>query len=99
MLVNTNIDSANDANGVAPALANRAAELEHLIERHRRLLDYLGENAGGAPCAGADCPCRRVLRSTLMESIAILEGTRKSFKSRQLAELRQKLLRTLAEHT
>jgi len=82
----------------ARAFFAKTEELDRLIERHRGLLDRLGENAGEAPCAGADCPCRRVLRTTLMESISILEDTRKSFKSRQLAELRRKLLRTLAEH-
>lgn len=87
-----------DTAAAARALFAKTAELDRLIERHRGLLDRLGERAEDGQCAGADCPCRQVLRSTLMESIAILEDTRKSFKSRQLAELRRKLLRTLAEH-
>lgn len=94
----TNITGDDSAAGAAQAIVESAAELERLIARHRQLLQGMSGEPADTTCAGAECPCRRVLRDTLLESIAVLEETRKAFKSRQLGDLRRKLMQTLAEH-
>ncbi len=43
-------------------------------------------------------PREKFLRETLLETIAVLEETRKAFKSKHLAALRKKLIRVLAEN-
>ncbi|HNR32320.1 MAG TPA: hypothetical protein PKI11_15620 [Candidatus Hydrogenedentes bacterium] len=100
MLASTNSERSSDAPPEARVLTESLAELERVIARHRRLLEGMAAPGARADagCAEAACPCRRVLRDTLVESIAVLEETRKAFKSKQLAALRRKLMRTLAEH-
>ncbi len=46
---------------------------------------------------GCDCPYYRCYRALLWEIVRTLEETRRSFKSRQLAALRRKILTYLAE--
>ncbi len=46
---------------------------------------------------GCDCPYYRCYRALLWETVRVLEETRRSFKSKQLAALRQKILTFLAE--
>jgi hypothetical protein len=78
-----------------------ALELCRLAERHQQLLES-AERGGDMDfthemCASLECSCRRVLRDTLTETIHVLDETRRSFKSKQLAELRKKLIATLAQ--
>ena len=90
----------NLATGLDEALTESARELTSVIERHRGLLAAaLGAQAleSHGRCMAPACSCRRVLRRTLAETIAVLDDTRKSFKSRQLAVLRHKLVRILGE--
>ncbi len=64
------------------------------------LLD--GEEAEGgriAYCPLVDCAPRNKYRVALQEAVNVLEETRRSFKSRQLEELRKKLQAVLAEDT
>jgi hypothetical protein len=86
---------------VHTALARSAEELRRVVETHRKLLETVDGGAcadvAGQTCASLDCSCRRRLRETLHETITVLEGTRKTFKSRQLAELKERLLQVLAE--
>lgn len=49
-------------------------------------------------CVAIHCPCRRLLRQTLVETISVLDDTRKSFKSKQLAVLRHALIERLANY-
>lgn len=49
-------------------------------------------------CHNAGCPHIRKLRVTLADTIVALEKTRKAFKSKQLEELRKKLIGVLAEN-
>ena len=57
------------------------------------------ESEGGriAFCPLVNCGPRQNYRAALQEAIRVLEETRRSFKSRQLEELRKKLQAALAE--
>jgi hypothetical protein len=87
---------------ISDTLRASAEELRRLAEQHERLLERVtarGEvNCSQEICASLQCSCRRVLRETLTETINVLDDTRRAFKSKQLAELRKKLIATLAEH-
>ena len=80
-----------------------AEELQRRFEQHLRLLeravegDDAGHDEAGETCVLPDCPHRRRLRETLAEAIAILEETRKAFKSKRLEALRKRFIRVLAE--
>ena len=82
------------------AVSDSVAELDLLFDRHKQLLAVAladGVEIRQDKCVSLMCPCRRLLRETVAEMIAALDETRKSFKSRQLALLRHKLVRLLAE--
>lgn len=84
------------------ALAESAAELRRAVEKHHELLDAAACDAvepelNVKVCVNVNCPCRRLLRKTLLDTIQVLDDTRRTFKSRQLAELRQRLMKILAE--
>ncbi|NIA13746.1 MAG: hypothetical protein GWP08_06660 [Nitrospiraceae bacterium] len=82
-------------------IAESAAELQQATERHLKLLDAaVSQDKGDITlevCVNVLCPCRRLLHATLLETVQVLDETRRTFKSRQLAELRYKLMRVLAE--
>ena len=87
---------------VRELIEQSAEDLRRRADEHRRLLASLMSKAGqvnGIPdtCFYSNCPHQRRLRETITETIEVLEGTRKAFKSRQLEVLRKKLIRTLAE--
>jgi hypothetical protein len=88
-------------NKIHAELARSAEELRAVVEKHRQLLETIDNesctNLIAQTCMSINCSCRRTLRETLHETISVLEDTRKTFKSRQLAELKQRLLRVLAE--
>ncbi len=87
--------------GLDDALTQSAHDLAQAFERHRALLMEAlntSEMDGGVSCPHAGCACRRTLRKTLTETIAVLDDTRKSFKSTQLAMLRRRLMQILGEH-
>ena len=52
-----------------------------------------------AYCPLVDCGPQQKYRAALQEAVTVLEETRRSFKSRQLEELRKKLQAVLAEDT
>jgi len=83
------------------AIEKSAAELQLHVERHRRLLlSVLEEHPEAGEmdiCPYMDCLHERRLQQALVEVIKVLEHTRKAFKSKQLEELRKKMLRVLAE--
>lgn len=80
-------------------LAQNIEDIRAILEDHGRLLNCLREG-GDAPvlrqCVSA-CPYRQKLKETLLESIQVLEESRKAFKSKQLEALRKKLIEVLAE--
>ena len=49
-------------------------------------------------CLPFDCPHRRLLRETLADAIAVLEETRRAFKSKRLQALRKSLTEILARN-
>ena len=74
------------------SLADRISEVKaRMNECHTMLDDILG----GSP-PGTDRRLRH-LRMCLMEAILTLEDTRRTIKSKQLEELRKKLIAALAE--
>ena len=78
-----------------------AEELQKRIEELRRLLAQTRKGGDSKVefdcCILLDCPHKRKFRQTLMDVIKVLEGTRKSFKSKQLEVLRKRLIGVLAE--
>jgi len=86
---------------VDKAVAESVEQMAAMLDRHKQLLAIaLSTNTEvrQEKCISVTCPCRRLLRETVAETIVVLDETRKSFKSKQLAELRHKLLRLLIEH-
>jgi hypothetical protein len=78
-----------------------AKDLQQRVEAHGKLIAAaIGENdvqhVLGA-CRLSDCSHGRELKRILAEAIAVLEDTRRAFKSRQLEALRKKMLRILTE--
>jgi len=49
------------------------------------------------PCSMADCPYKKLFHRVLLETIEVLEETKKSFKSKRLEELRKRLTEVLKE--
>ncbi|MEP6591458.1 MAG: response regulator [Gemmatimonadota bacterium] len=50
-----------------------------------------GRQAGANPCQLMNCPRGAQLQAAVRETVAVLEATRASFKSKQLGDLRQQL--------
>ena len=87
---------------IQEALERSADELQQQIEKHRRMLSqaWNGEGRGEVdPPSGPGDSESRKIRQTLVETIEVLEATRRSFKSKQLEQLRRRLVRVLAELT
>ena len=80
-------------------ISRSAEQLQARIEEHRRLLVQAADADGAVEqsCLDPDCPHRRQLRQTLLETVRILEETRRAFKSKQIEILRKKLIGVLAE--
>lgn len=77
-------------------------ELAERVEHQRQVLLRVIEDhqSAGKPldyCVLVDCGPRRKYRAAVEETIRVLEETRRSFKSRQLEELRKSLQGLLAE--
>jgi hypothetical protein len=84
---------------VQQALHQSALEICQKAEAHRELLarNEEGGDASTDRCPLVDCPHRRTLRRVVAETVAVLEETRKSFKSKRLEALRKELIGVLAE--
>jgi hypothetical protein len=91
---------------VHEAVRKSAEELQLRVETHCRLLAQEVEGGDSRAETDAcplvdsphgDCPHRRRLKEMLADVIAVLEETRKSFKSKRLEALRKKLVGVLAE--
>jgi len=76
-----------------------AEDLQLRVAEHQRLLgQFQNEEASWTEtCLMLHCPCRQKLRRTVSEAIEVLEETRRAFKSKQLEQLRKKLVGVLAE--
>jgi hypothetical protein len=78
-------------------LSKHIEDLQEVLRHHGHLLQDLpegGENPGSNLCGST---YKRLLKETLLETIQVLEASRKSFKSKQLEALRNKLTAVLAE--
>ena len=51
------------------------------------------------PCSTPDCQHKKLFYKVLLETIEVLEETKKSFKSKRLEELRKRLLEVLKKTT
>lgn len=84
--------TARETTGSWSEISQRLARLEILLEQGRGAADC---GLPASPVAAA-CPHKRQLQATLLETIQILEETKKAFRSRALEQLRVKLTRELA---
>jgi hypothetical protein len=86
---------------VRDALADSCKEIRERIEHHERLLEHLEDTS--APFVPDYTPMKcghgGCLRKLLLETVEVLENSRKAFKSKELEALRKKLIRVLAEVT
>ncbi len=89
------VDLVEFVNGVAGDLTDR-------IEQQRRvllkLIDERRESGLSVNyCPLIDCAPQQKYRAAVREAIQVLEDTRRSFKSRQLEDLRKRLEHLLAD--
>jgi hypothetical protein len=85
--------TARETTGSWSEISQRLARLETLLETGHTAAACGLPNA----LAVAACPHKRRLQTALLETIQILEETKKAFRSRALEQLRVKLTRELAE--
>jgi hypothetical protein len=80
-------------------LTKNLEDIQMILEEQGCLLNHLKEG-GDAPvlhrCVSL-CPHKQKLNETLLETIQVLEVSKKAFKSKQLEALRKKLIEVLAE--
>jgi len=80
-------------------LTKHIEDIQVMIKDHGCLLNCLkdgGDTSVLRQCVSA-CPYKQRLKETLLETIQVLEESRKAFKSKQLEALRKKLIEVLAE--
>jgi len=84
---------------VCELLSKNFEDIQVMLEDHGRLLKCLKEG-GDIPILShcvSTCPNKHRLKEVLLETIQVLEESRKAFKSKQLEALRKKLIEVLAE--
>ena len=81
-------------------LEHSLADLQAQVQKHRQLMWAVLE---GEPlknsCVWSDCHHQQLLLSLVVETVQVLDETRKAFKSRQLEQLRKRLLQVLTDET
>ena len=76
------------------------AELTAELEKHKILVNTVLEGASlPKGCVWSDCHHQQTLLNLLVETVQVLDETRKSFKSKQLEQLRKRLLVVLDSET
>ncbi len=75
------------------------AELQLQVAKHAKLAEvaFEGRQPDNLQCVWSCCPHQRMLNKLLLETVQALDDTRKSFKSRQLEQLRKRLLDALSQ--
>ena len=74
-------------------------DIQIMLDDHGCLLNCL-KDEGDTPVLSrcvSSCPHKHRLKEVLLETIQVLEESRKAFKSKQLESLRKKLIKVLAE--
>ncbi len=84
---------------VYESLIENFKDIQIMLKDHERLLSSLKkeDNKLVLKRCVSTCPHKRKLKEVLLESIQVLEESKKAFKSKQLETLRKKLTRILAE--
>lgn len=84
---------------VCEVLTSSIKEIRVKIQEHERLIEHFNEKGepGMPDLQLVNCSSDQRLKKVLLESIEILENSRKAFKSKELEALRNKLIRVLAE--
>jgi len=80
-------------------LSKNFEDIRVMLEDHGCLLKSLKEG-GDTPILShcvSTCPHKHRLKEVLLETIQVLEESRKAFKSKQLEAFRKKLIKVLAE--
>ena len=80
-------------------LSKNFEDIQVMLEDHGCLLKCLKEG-GDTPILNhcvSTCPHKHRLKEVLLETIQVLEESRKAFKSKQLEAFRKKLIKVLAE--
>ena len=93
------IEGSLDGSGAAPVQAGAQAFLALAFENAansltevRRMLEVLNESSAGEQAGTSSQLARHLaLLQVLTETVAVLERTKSSFKSRELADLRRKI--------
>ena len=83
-------------------IAEVSREVEERLNHLGMVVDQIGaeRKARGEPidfCPLVDCRARERYRNVVQEAVRVLDDTRRSFKSRQLEDLRRKLETVLVE--
>ncbi len=80
-------------------LIKHVEDIQVMLKDHEGLLNCLkeGNNTLVLRQCLSSCPYKKKFKETLLETIEILEESRKAFKSKQLEALRNKLTTVLAE--
>jgi len=96
-----NVDNRDGLMTAENALIKNAKELQRLFDEHYRLLrsvtfqDCISKKGDMYFCH--ECPYKRKFKETLINTIETLEGTRRTFKSKQIERLRRQLTTILSE--
>lgn len=80
-------------------LHREVERIECRLRAHReKLADLAGRDVDSPrQSAAGPCPHRKRLQRVIVETVEVLEKTKKSFKSKQLKRLREKLMRELKQ--
>jgi hypothetical protein len=82
------------------ALEQSLAELETQVRKHQQIVQSVIEKTPPENgCIWTECHHQQVLLNLLVETIQVIDETRKSFKSKQLELLRKRLLQVMTDET
>ena len=75
-------------------------ELTQQVQKHQQLVKTVMEGCSlPQGCVWNDCHHQQTLLNLIVETVQVLDETRKSFKSKQLEQLRKRLLTVLKQET
>lgn len=75
-------------------------ELAEQVEKHQQLVKTVIEGSAlPQGCVWNDCHHQQMLLNLIVETVQVLDETRKSFKSKQLEQLRKRLLAVLNQES